>query len=244
MTPGEYAQKTGEAHAERRAFTKAEIEVVLASPAASRMTELYASALDMTTLGELRADLRQILRDMGIVLPGQERIGDWMQTFTGKQFYPLDPRPEDIDIRDIAHALSMQCRYAGHCLRFYSTAEHSVHLSFAVEPEFRMAALLHDGGEAYLPDMVRPTKRSFPAYTEAEEKIRRMIFVKYGLSPEIPDAVHSVDDRICADEKAQNMAPCEWKHNPEPLGITLKFWTPSLVEKSFLVRFRELGGEL
>ena len=32
------------------------------------------------------------------------RQGDWLQTYTGKQFYPLDPQPEDIDIQDIAHA--------------------------------------------------------------------------------------------------------------------------------------------
>ena len=38
------------------------------------------------------------------------RIGDWIQTYTGKCFYPLDPRPEEIDIMDIAHSLSMTCR--------------------------------------------------------------------------------------------------------------------------------------
>jgi hypothetical protein len=56
----------------------------------------------------------------------QTRTGNWMQTYTGKAFWPLDPRPDEIDIDDIAHSLSMQCRYAGHCLRFYSVAEHSV----------------------------------------------------------------------------------------------------------------------
>lgn len=54
------------------------------------------------------------------------RVGDWMQTYTGLAFWPLDPRPEEINIDDISHALSMQCRYAGHCRTFYSVAEHSV----------------------------------------------------------------------------------------------------------------------
>lgn len=49
----------------------------------------------------------------------------WIQTFTGRQFWPLDPRAEDVDIRDIAHALSMKCRYNGHCREFYSIADHS-----------------------------------------------------------------------------------------------------------------------
>jgi 5'-deoxynucleotidase YfbR-like HD superfamily hydrolase len=43
----------------------------------------------------------------------------WIQTFTGKQFYPLDIREDDIDIVDIAHSLSMQCRYSGHSEKFY-----------------------------------------------------------------------------------------------------------------------------
>ncbi len=55
-----------------------------------------------------------------------ERQGDWVQTYTGRAFWPFDPRPEEVDIADIAHALSMQCRYAGHCSHFYSVGEHSV----------------------------------------------------------------------------------------------------------------------
>ena len=34
------------------------------------------------------------------------RNGAWIQTVTGKQFWPMDARPEEVDIEDIAHALS------------------------------------------------------------------------------------------------------------------------------------------
>ena len=37
--------------------------------------------------------------------------GDWMQTATGRQFWPMDPRPHEVFIEDIAHALSMICRF-------------------------------------------------------------------------------------------------------------------------------------
>lgn len=64
--------------------------------------------------------------------------GDWMQTYTGRRFYPLDPRPDEIDPEDIAHALSLLCRYGGHVDRFYSVAEHCVLMSepwyLGVEP--------------------------------------------------------------------------------------------------------------
>lgn len=52
------------------------------------------------------------------------RKGDWILTFTGRRFYPLDPRPEDVCLEDIAHALSLICRYNGHSRFFYSVAEH------------------------------------------------------------------------------------------------------------------------
>lgn len=47
------------------------------------------------------------------------RRGDWMQLASGQPFWPLDPRPEEIHIEDIAAALSKLCRYGGHCKRFY-----------------------------------------------------------------------------------------------------------------------------
>jgi len=60
---------------------------------------------------------------------------DWIQTYTGKPFWILEPHADDIDIVDIAHALSMLCRYNGHTKRFYSVAEHCYLLSFAVPYE-------------------------------------------------------------------------------------------------------------
>lgn len=174
---------------------------------------------------------------MGLLVA--ERKGGFVATFTGK-FWPLDPRADEIKIEDIAHHLSMQCRYGGAGRLFYSTAEHSWLLSHAVPKKHALAALLHDGGETYLPDMVRPMKRHFPDYTKAEERIREMIFRKYGLRPEMPPEVIEADDRICADEKAQNLPEIDWNHNPVPLGVTLRFWTPRMAEFEFLTRFYEL----
>lgn len=51
--------------------------------------------------------------------PITARKGNWMQTYTGRAFWPLDPRPEEVDPLDIAHALGMLCRYGGHVNRFY-----------------------------------------------------------------------------------------------------------------------------
>ena len=42
----------------------------------------------------------------------------YITTVTGKHFYPLNPNPKDIDIEDIAHALSLICRANGHFKHF------------------------------------------------------------------------------------------------------------------------------
>jgi hypothetical protein len=172
-----------------------------------------------------------------------ERRGDWMQTFTGRQFWPLDPRPDEVDILDIAHALANQCRYAGHCRRFYSVAEHCVLLARAVAPEHRLCALLHDAAEAYLVDLPRPVKRHFVSYRFAEAAVMAAICLRFGLKPEMPAAVHDADYRILRDELEQNMAapPQRWPvQDEEPLGVTLRFWTPDQAEAWFLTEFDTL----
>ncbi len=95
------------------------------------------------------------------------RLGDWIQTASGGSFFPLDPRPEEVDIDDIATALSRMNRYNGHFsdkFDFYSVAEHSILLAQYVQERtgsatHAMWALLHDAAEAYTSDVPRPLKR-------------------------------------------------------------------------------------
>lgn len=172
------------------------------------------------------------------------RIGDWIQTFSGRQFYPMDPRPEEIFIEDIAHSLSLQCRYAGHCLRFYSVAEHSVHLARYVAPHNALAALLHDAGEAYLVDVPRPVKPFLAGYKAAEDQVMSAVCKRFGLPAEIPAEVHRADNRIIGDER-QNMAPCaaKWSGHEYPLGTELEYWSPKVAEFEFLKAFRRLAAK-
>lgn len=174
------------------------------------------------------------------------RVGDWMQTYTGRAFYPLDPRPEDIDPRDIAHALSLICRYGGHVTRFYSVAEHCVLMSHAVCPECALWALLHDATEAYVGDMIRPLKLAMPAYREAEDRLMRVICDRFGLGHQCPADVKSADNRILRDERDALMAPAPlpWTaiENIPALGVTIKAWPPYLAEARYLARLHELAG--
>ncbi len=169
------------------------------------------------------------------------RRGDWMQTYTGRAFWPLDPRPEDVCIEDIAHSLSMQARYAGHGKRFYSVAEHCVHVSAHCSPENALWGLLHDASEAYLVDVPRPLKRHLPGYVEAEARVMAAICDAFGLPHEMPVEVHEMDNRILADEIRQNMAPMNWHaEHDDPLGVGLHFYTPGIGESVFLYVFHRL----
>lgn len=165
-----------------------------------------------------------------------------MQTFTGKRFWPLDPRPEEVNIIDIAHSLSMTCRYAGHVRRFYSVAEHCCHLHDAAPPEARLWALLHDASEAYLVDVPKPVKPHLTGYREAERVVMQAIVTRFELDPHEPDIIKELDNRILNDERAQAMLPTddEWNLVGGPIGATLQFWMPWEAKEQFLTRFRKL----
>lgn len=139
-----------------------------------------------------------------------EREGDWIQTYTGKKFWPLDPRPEEIDIEDIAHSLSLQCRFNGQSDHFYSISAHSVNvteftarvyhkedqfwqefnLDYAEEKieydDMVLWALLHDSAEAYCTDVPRPIKPYLTNYKEIENGIMDAVAQKFEL-PTLPE---------------------------------------------------------
>lgn len=134
--------------------------------------------------------------------------GDYIRTYTGKKFYILDPRPEDIDVVDVAHALSLKCRFSGHCKTFYSVAQHSLYVAygvFSLPDEFNdikgdlcLWGLLHDLAEAYLPDTPRPIKNmGTGVLQEAEEKIMKIAAKKFNLKPrKQPEIIYLIDNSV------------------------------------------------
>lgn len=175
------------------------------------------------------------------------RKGDWMQTHSGLAFWPLDPRADEIAIEDIAHGLSMQCRYGGHCLAFYSVAEHCVLMASKAPAGLELATLMHDGSEAYLADVIRPLKRHLANYKTIETEVERLIAQRFGLPFPMPPEVKRLDEAIVADEKEQAMAPAplpwaEWDNATAPLGVTLQFWSPREAKRQFLAAFYRYGG--
>lgn len=129
-----------------------------------------------------------------------------IKTFTGKRFDLVDPDPATVDIVDIAHALSMLCRFTGHCREFYSVAQHSVLVcnrvdSAHVPAKVALAALLHDAAEAYTGDLSRPTKLAMGrTWLIFEHKIHCAVATHFGISTINPLIVQDADDRMLATE--------------------------------------------
>lgn len=169
----------------------------------------------------------------------------WLQTTTGRAFDLLDPRPEDVDIIDIAWSLGRQCRYLGHTHVAYSVAQHSVLVSEALPPELRLLGLMHDAAEAYVGDMPKPLKALLPEFSVIEDRIWRAIAERFDLPAVIPAEVKRVDTRILADEHLWLMGPSprDWCP-PEPaLGIRIDPWGPDHAARVFQQRFDDLWLE-
>jgi hypothetical protein len=170
----------------------------------------------------------------------KERFGDFLITHTRKKFYPLDPRPEEIDIEDIAHALSNLCRYGGHASTFFSVSEHSVIISDHSSPKNKLWSLLHDATEAYLVDIPRPIKPFLTNYKDYERKLMDCVCEKFGLSLEEPEEVKALDTGILIDEMEQLM-DYNIVNSPYPrLGVKIQCLPPVAAKSLFLETFRSL----
>jgi hypothetical protein len=155
-----------------------------------------------------------------------------------------DPDPDDVDIVDIAHALSHICRYAGHCKTFYSVAEHSYIMSQMVPPEHALQALLHDATEAYCQDLPRPLKAHLPEYRAIEQLNRAAICKRFGLALEEPTEVRQADRDILLSEHLVLFGP-----GPKPWvvpgavlrpRVEIRAYSPAPINKLFLQRYEDL----
>lgn len=185
-------------------------------------------------------------------------VGSTIATSDGRLFNPFTVTAEDnaFDIGVIAHALSMQCRYAGHVKRFYSVAEHCllvervVHKTgweegYDIDTRLRLSrwALLHDAEEAYLPDMPAPYKRrpEMAFYREAGARLMGEIAKWLGLEGEEPEAVQIIDVAIRGTERHWLFPPIEtWKTAAPFAGIVCGTMTPEGARELWLARFAEL----
>lgn len=176
--------------------------------------------------------------------PKGNETGSWIATYTGKWIEPLDPDPGAVDIEDIAHSLSNQCRFTGHTREFYSTAQHCWYVSRLVPEELALWGLLHDASEAYVSDVARPVKHADAhfgeVYRAVEETLLEAVATRFGLTWPEPEEIKVADKMMLRAEQRDLMA-----NDPDPdkpiFESTVTPWLPVDAKQAYLARFYELS---
>jgi uncharacterized protein len=173
----------------------------------------------------------------------------YIRTYSGIKFCVTRPSFEEICIDDIAHHLSLLCRFTGAVKQFYSVAEHCVRVSYKCLPEHAREGLMHDASEAYYGDQSRPFKRSpgMEGYRMYEKLLTKQIDFVFNLDPE-PEDVKIADVNMLATERRdlyRAYDPIAYNIGEEAQAYPeiIDPWTSEDAERKFLMRFYELFGQ-
>lgn len=177
-----------------------------------------------------------------------------IETDSGKVVDALNPKSSEIDINDIAHNLSNLCRFAGSTKQFYSVAQHCCHLSDLCDEEYRLAALLHDAGEAYIGDLIQPIKSIPEIYkivSFIENSLLRAVLYKFSVpdwdeNPHMWSYILDMDKKLAFGERMSCFNNTDLIHTWRSLSLDNqvrgpdRLWGSELSEDKFLRYFKEL----
>ncbi len=178
---------------------------------------------------------------------------DTITTYSKVEFDVINPKPENVRVEDIAHALSMMTRANGHFPEFFSVAQHAIQcaneaIARNYSPRVALACLLHDGSEAYLSDITRPVKKNLTMYLQVEEQLQNVIYEKFlegRLTEEETELLKNIDDACLYYEFLHYM---DQKLFPvEPILVSEPEYTlrpMKDVEEEFLWIFKQLLNSL
>lgn len=176
-------------------------------------------------------------------------MGFSLQVASGKLVDLEHVTYDEIEIEDIAAALSKICRYNGHVRTHYSVAEHSCHLFDHFEREGHpvavlKAAILHDAPEYLLGDVTTPLKTLLGSvYTRLETSLYTKIARRFNAPMDIPEIVYDADKRILMNEKsALFLHYVDWGWTVERLpGVEIQAWGWEDARVAFLARCYSVG---
>lgn len=171
----------------------------------------------------------------------------WIRTYSGGKVYFFEPEKSYINIEDIAHALSLICRFNGAVSDFYSVCQHSCLVADAVFEEtgnkrLAYAGLLHDASEAFISDIPSPFKAHFPGFKEIEVKMEEWLSKSFGFEYPFDPIIKKHDLRALSTEMRDLMTISDNEALPEPYPeiICPLNWSESkriFLEKYLFYRF-------
>ena len=171
-----------------------------------------------------------------------------IQLFSGAFFDYKNPHQSEVCIDDIAHALSLVCRFAGHISEFYSVAQHAVNTSHLVTERHAYTALLHDTAEAFTNDIPTPLKTAIPAFKDLEVEIEEAMARRFDFTFPLPPEVKMADLQMLKLEREElkpHATGCwEVLQGVNTVGlrerVDLNGWSPAYAKHRFLQRYWEL----
>ncbi len=184
----------------------------------------------------------------------------WQRMLSGRRLDLLDPSPVDIEIDDIAHGLARVARWNGQTTGPlpFNVAQHSLIVEAFCDalkpgwpPKWRLAALLHDGPEFVIGDMISPFKAQLGGpYKVIEHRLQQAIHLRFGLPADLPDAIEKLikrADRASAFFEATQLAGFDVAEARKIFGaprgiapVELKAMTASQAQNAYLKRFHNL----
>jgi uncharacterized protein len=180
----------------------------------------------------------------------------WAETISGIVVDYTGATETVILLEDIAHALSMTCRFNGHCKVFYSVAEHSVNVAklvnfaFTEKPHNKapvvLAALLHDAHEAYVGDVITPMKKALGvSYTTLEYHFNRMIGLTFGVAlNDLHPIVKQADLAMLEAERRYYLSPSvhDWGLDFSSIPTPIRREAADIINRN-LLNVRPTPGE-
>jgi uncharacterized protein len=186
----------------------------------------------------------------------------WQRMLSGRRLDLLDPSPFDIEIDDIAHGLARVARWNGQTVgdHAFSVAQHSLiveqivtYIDPDISPAHQLMALLHDGSEYVIGDMISPFKNALGVdYRTFENRLEHAIHIRFGLAPKTPLDVKKLikrADLACAYFEATQLAGFGREESlalfgapPNGLHISLEPWAAVKAQKAYVGRFDALNA--
>jgi 5'-deoxynucleotidase YfbR-like HD superfamily hydrolase len=171
-------------------------------------------------------------------------MSPFIVTRYGKQINFLSPKASQIDIRDIAHALSRIVRFNGHTIKPYYVAQHLCLCHDQAPTEVKREALGHDFAEYAACDIPSPLKALIPQYVEIERRLEEVIARKFRFRYPWPALVKEIDHRALLTEMRDLTDRQDWKQYPAaPFDEVIVPWDSARCHREFLKRFNQLTAK-
>ena len=190
----------------------------------------------------------------------------WQRMLSGRRLDLLDPSPLDVEVEDIAHGLARVARWNGQTAgdHAFSVAQHSLlvldvfsRLNPDASERDQLAALIHDGPEYVIGDMISPLKAVLDgAYRSVERRLLAAVHLRFGLPAALPEALRrriKKADKVAAywegvtlagfaETEARRFFGSPGAIGQESIADFVHPWPAKEAESRYLEKFRELAG--